>query len=299
MEDDTTVTEGSELSLTDRIASKFGLPSQSTESPQGEETPDPAADLAQIEVDGDLFQVPVKLKDAFLRNQDYTQKTQQLAEERKSIEHVRELAQQRQIDSSFQESVAAEQQEIAVIDAYLQQASKIDWSTMNMEQMFRTRAELDNVKERRSQLRAAVDGKRAQFNEQVKTKFTELRQKARELASKSISGFNEEMEKAVRAYGVSEGLTETEVDNVLLDPRSYKVLVKAMQYDKVKAGTQQVRDKTGKFLKPGAASERMPQKAAANLNYRKEVSAAKTSGEKALAIERRLAAMPMFSRGVR
>lgn len=57
------------------------------------EQPD-AATLEEIEFDGHKFQIPPELKPALLRQQDYTRKTQELAEHRKQVQAAQEKAQQ-------------------------------------------------------------------------------------------------------------------------------------------------------------------------------------------------------------
>jgi hypothetical protein len=283
-------------SISDRIANKFGFPGASEQEvaeDATESTQEPTGDdLADIEWEGLTFRAPTRVKEALMLNKDYTQKTQDLAEQRRTTDHVRELAQQRQLDAAFADSVSQEQQEVNVIDAYLQQASKLDWSAMNTDQILRQKLELDNIKERRAALRDVISDKRAKFNEEVGVKLKELRNKSRELASKSIQGFSEETEKAMRLYAIGEGLTEAEVDNVLLDPRSYKVVYKAMQFDKVQAGTLKAADsasKADRILKPGVAGNKMPAAVKARLDYGKAMKGANTSMEKARVIETRLA----------
>jgi hypothetical protein len=121
--------------------------------------------------------------------------------------------------------------------------------------------------------------------------LSELRTKSRELAAKSISGYSEETEKSIYAYAKTEGLSETEIDSVLLDPRSAKVLWKAMQFDKVRAGTAKAVDSATKVVKPGATHEKMPQQVVDKLNFNKAIRKAATSGEKANLIEGRLLGM--------
>ncbi len=66
------------------------------EEAEGEED---AADV-EIEHDGQIYRVPAALKDSFLRNADYTQKTQALSQDRRALEardaaarqHIREYA---------------------------------------------------------------------------------------------------------------------------------------------------------------------------------------------------------------
>lgn len=291
--------QAQEQSIEGRIGSKFGFPGQ-TEAPETQEEVESVEtpDFAEIDWDGQKVKVPNALKDAFMRNEDYTRKTQDLAEHRKSLDQMRELAQTKQLEAAFSESIAVEQQEISVIDAYLQQATKLDWSQMTTEQMLRHKVEVDSIKERRAQLADSINGKRSKFTQEMQAKISELKGKSRELASKSIQGFSEETEKAMRSYAVSEGLTDPEIDNVLLDPRSYKVIWKAMQFDKVKAGTTKAADaasKVDKVLRPGAAGEKMPQEKVAQLNFNKAMKQAKSSGDKARVIEERL--IGVFSQG--
>ena len=166
---------------------------------------------------------------------------------------------------------------------------------MNAEQMMRHRIELDGIKERRQELQDSIASKRTKFKEDMQTRINELRGKSRELASKSIQGFSEETEKAMRDYARSEGLTDPELDNVLLDPRSYKIVYKAMQFDKVKAGTTKAAEaatKVDRVLRPGTAGERMPAETAQKLNFNKAMKAAgKDSSAKARVIEDRLVGM--------
>lgn len=160
---------------------------------------------------------------------------------------------------------------------------------MSTDQMLRQKVEIDNIKDRRTAIHQSVTEKKGQFDESMKARIAELRTKSRDLASKSIKGFSEDTEKAMREFARAEGLTDAETDNVLLDPRSYRVIYKAMQYDKVQSAAQTpVQTKTG-ILRPGASGERMSSGKAAELNFRKAMNGAKTSSQKARVIEDRLA----------
>ena len=122
----------------------------------------------------------------------------------------------------------------------------------------------------------------------MKARISELRTKAKELASKSISGFSEEAEKSMRSYASSVGLTEAEIDNVLLDPRSFRVIHDAMQYQKVASAAKPATAKPS-VLKPGPASERMPPDVVSKLNFNKALAKARTNQEKSKLIEEQLA----------
>jgi hypothetical protein len=283
-----------ELSVEDRIAAKFGgLPQEAAEPAEVAAEPD----LFELEMDGAKYSLPSKLKDSFMRNEDYTRKTSELAEQRRALDQSKEIMTRAQIESAFEQSVSTEQREIALRDAYLGRASKLDWSSMTTDQMLRQKHEIDVIREERDNLKAEIEGKRAKFSDDMKSKFSELRTRSRELAAKSIPGFTEETEKSIRSHAMTHGLSEQEIDNVLLDPRSAKILWEASQFAKVKAGTQNAVATTTKVVKPGASNERMPQAVVDKLNYRKAISKAVTSGDKARLIEGRLEGL--FNRGIR
>lgn len=287
---DEVIDQAPEQSIEQKLAARFG-----GGEPEPQVEAEPVDDgTADIEWDGLTFRAPIKVKEALMRNEDYTKKTQELAEQRRLYEQTSQLAQQRQMEGAFHESTAQETQELSVIDAYLQQVSKLDWSAMNTDQIVRQKLELDNIKERRQAIRESIEGKRAKFNEDVKARLSELRGKSRELASKSIQGFSEDTEKAMRSFALGEGLTESEIDNVFLDPRSFKVVYKAMQFDAVQKGTGKAAEaakQADRVLRPGAASNKMPDNVRAKLDYGKAMKNAKTSGEKANVIESRIAGM--------
>jgi len=289
-----------EVSMTDRIMNALGQSevteeAEHTESTQAEAPVDDG--LAEIDWEGTKYKVPTVLKDAFMKNADYTQKTQSLAERQRALDHALELSRTSALEQGFLKSITAESQELSVVEAYLQQATKVDWNSMSMEQMLRHRAQIDEVKERRDGLKKAISDKRQAFDEEVKKTIGNLRAKARESASKSIKDFSEDTEKAIRSFAIAEGLTESQVENVLLDPTSYRILWKAMQFDKVKATAGSAVERATKVVRPGASGERMPEDVKARLNFRKELKGSKTSGDKARVIEGRLE--NLFARGIK
>jgi len=289
---DETIDQAPEQSISDKIAAKFGFPgnAQEQQAQSTEPNAEPEDAFAEIEWDdGEKFRVPMKLKDGFMKNKDYTQKTQELADVRRTLDQAREIAQTKSLEGNFAESIAQERQEISVIDAYLQQVSKMDWTQMSDSQLLRHRVELDNIKERKQELQSAIAEKKAAFDNDIKARINELRAKSKELVSKKIPDFNEATEKSVRAFAQAEGLSEFEVDNVLLDPRSFGIVWKAMQFEKVSSGIKPAKEQAERILKPGGAGNQMPKSTAEKLNFNKAMKGARTSGEKANVIEQRLA----------
>lgn len=289
MIDDTAIDQPEPESMESRIANSLGLGAIGQGDPDAEPAEKPEPEFAEIELDGEKYSIPAKLKDGFMKSEDYTRKTQDLAEQRRQYEHVKEIAQTASLERSFIDSIAGEREEMAVIDAYLKQTQQFNWANMSTEQMMRQKMEIDSIKERRQALDGSVRAKRQQFDETVKSKVSELKGKARELATKNITGFSEATEKSMRDYAKGEGLTEPEIDNILLDPRSFRVIYKAMQFDKVAAAAKEPVKSTKTVLKSGGTTDKMPASRAAELTFNKAMKSATTSGQKARVIEQRLA----------
>ena len=79
----------------------------------------------EIEFDGKKFKVPAEIKDAVMREQDYTHKTQALAEQRKVIEaEQQQFRQYAEVSAAHSENMA----NIAAIDQQLSQFQAYDWN---------------------------------------------------------------------------------------------------------------------------------------------------------------------------
>lgn len=298
------MSEQAPAEVMDRIAAVFGsLPAaEQTEEARTEETAgtaeteeaQQAEDLFELDIDGEKYQVPAKLKEAFMRTDDYTRKTQELGTHRRSLEQAQALAETHRLEAAFMKDTRAEQDEISLIDAYLKQMSTTKWQELPADKLMAQHLEMSQWKERRQALQQSIEGKRSKFMEGMQARLTELRGKAREAASKSITGYGEETEKTIRDYAKSKGLTDREVDNVLLDPRSVQMLYEASQFAKVKAGTAAAKEKADqaeKALRPGVAGRKMPPDVRNKLDFGKQIKAAKAKGSQAVAnvIEDRLA----------
>lgn len=295
-------------SLTDRIAAKFGIRPEE-QAPQVEEQPEEVAaeeataetesespeeaapaepEFLEIEFEGERYQVPPKLKDALLRQSDYTKKTQEIAEQRKSLETIQAQYKAAQEREQFIAATKDEREYLTVLEKAISEAAKLDWQNMPMEQAFRTKMELDRYKEQRQQIADSLKAKETEFAASQREHFTTLRNQVREQVGKAIQGFDE---KALSEYFTREGLTNDEIEGVLLDPRSAQIGWKARQWDLLqaqKATAVEAAKKAPPAIKPASARP-MPQDVKDKLNFRKAMKAAPDSNAKAKLIEQRLA----------
>lgn len=96
---------------------------EGTEGEQPEVTPR-AEDLEEIEFEGEKIKVPKKIKEGLLRQADYTRKTQETAELRKSLESRLESA--GTVHKDYVNALA----DVKACDAQLKRYENVDWATL-------------------------------------------------------------------------------------------------------------------------------------------------------------------------
>jgi hypothetical protein len=89
-----------------------------------EEPDDAEPETVEIERDGKTYKVPAELKDDFLRQADYTRKTQEVAELRKELgTHIEQAKQASEAEVNARAKAVA-------IDAAIQQYQNVDWDAL-------------------------------------------------------------------------------------------------------------------------------------------------------------------------
>lgn len=294
------VAESTEQSLEDRIAEKmFGSSEESeevaeqeqVEQPDEQTEPEPEAqpqevkeEFVEVEFEGKQYKLPPELKDKFMAQSDYTRKTQELAEQRRLLDTQVQLQQQ---ENQFRQSVAPEMEQLNKLDIQLQQYKGLDWASMDVETMTRTRIAYDQLKEAREEINQALQGKRQQFDQYRQKVMSEVTQKGHEYLKKHIPNWGSpEIGQQLTKYGLQEGYSDVELSS-LTDPRIIKTLWKARQWDELQTNkTSKVVKQAPPPVKPGATKNA---NFAENMAYHKALKSAKTSSEKAKIIEARLA----------
>lgn len=225
---------------------------QAEEQPEAtEEAPTPPA-LEEVEWEGEKYQIPAALKPALMRQDDYTRKTQAVAERERMV--ALQL-QRQQIEQAFQQSVGPETQAISELDAAIRQYSQVNWQALDTDSLVKTRHALDMLKEQRAEVQKRIDAKRGEFDNQMQGIQKEALQKANESLARAIPKWGPEVQKDLMSYGLTEGYTDVELGSIR-DPRIIKSLWKAQQWDKLQAGksvAQKRASGAAPMLKPGAS----------------------------------------------
>ena len=232
---------------------------EDSESEDGAD-PDEAEDQPQeivVDIDGKPVTVD-ELKKGYLRQSDYTRKTQQVAEERKALEA--ELSSIRAERSQYEQLLPALQQQL-----YAMASQEPDWETLYQQDPIgaiqeerKWRVQMQQRQEQLAAIEAEKDRlKQVHQAEQVKQFEHHLTQE-RELLLERLPSWKDAKVAAterakVKEYAQKLGFTASELDAVT-DHRAVIGLYKAMKYDEMLAKRSEAKPKqTVPVSKPGSA----------------------------------------------
>ena len=222
------------------------------------EEPELQAETFNIKVNGQ--EVPVtldELKAGYSRQSDYTQKTMQIAEERKSLEADRQNLQALINDSqnALQSPMPAMEPPVRP-DAKLWDEDPIE--AMRQTELYRQKMEdvqAESAKHQHLQQQAMAE-KQKQMQEALNQQQVALKERIPEWQNEETAT----KEKAeIRRFGLSMGFTENELAQIY-DSRAVQVLRDAMRYNQLQTKRGKVRQAPqGKSLAPGTPTPGEPQ----------------------------------------
>ena len=244
------------------------------EEPEEVEAKEDELDVVEIEVDGEILEVPAKYKDYFLRQQDYTKKTQDLAEQRKTtqlqLDELRVARERFEFAESIQEQVMEVQQQQQLAQQY-QEYLKNNLEDLSSVEIERLRLAISESKDKAQEIQQGLQQKYGEFQQAQEQSRAELLKRGTEILSSKIPGWGEETQNQLREYALSHGYSEEEVSS-LIDPRQVETLWKASQYDALKSGAAKTVKKVRQApeIKPKTRNP-MPDDVKQKLNLRKKL----------------------------
>lgn len=168
------------------------------------ETPEatPEEDV-EIEMDGIKAKVPTPLKDAFLRHQDYTRKTMDLAEGRKAYEAERDAFKQSatQIAANFQGFV-----QLATLNAQIQQMAALDTTGWSPEQVQAGATQLARLQQQAAALNTNLTQTAQHRTQSEQAQFEQARQAAFQEAAARIPNFTDKRRAEIEAFAQDAGV---------------------------------------------------------------------------------------------
>ncbi len=190
----------------------------------------PEEDLFELELDGQVHRLPGALKGAFLRQADYTRKTQELAEHRRAAEAERQaLAEQSQaIRRASHDRVT-----LAALEHQIEDFHDIDWdayAAQDPQGAQRLWARFQHLSEARQRLAYAVSHHAARSELQAAREAAEQMAETGRTLQREIEGWSPEVAGKLVEYAQAFGVTMEELAQAA-DARLWKLLHKAYQAD--------------------------------------------------------------------
>jgi hypothetical protein len=245
-------------------------PVETTEDDEPEQEEAPPEEFAEVTADdGTPVKIPAKLKDSFLRWDDYTKKTQ-------TVQSLAEKAQdQLHFAEAQQQLLAAVAQDIGQFhakNAHLQRYESLDWSALwsaDPGQAMKLRDERDQLRAQVAQIGQAIQAKAAHANKSASEHIEWQWQKAEEGVMQILGKVTPEENAAMARTAKALGFTDKELKGRYADAKILHAIYKAAKWDQLQAGKSAAvsgMKTVPPVLKPGAvqtgaAAERKTQDA--------------------------------------
>ena len=218
---------------------------ENTETVDGEAeegAEDTAPEFVSVEYDGTEYEVPPQLKDALMRQSDYTKKTQTLAEQTKQVEaQATAIKQQSELQQQSLDDVA----QIKAIEKSIEQYNALDWNQLAQDDQTQylnlDRQKRDLETERQNAI-TRLQQNQAKAIESQRAEHARIIEEGQRVLSKEIENWTPELAQSIATYGISQGLDERAVQSIT-DPVHVKLIDKARRYDELMA-KQKAKPKT-------------------------------------------------------
>ena len=273
-EEEQTPLEAEAEETTDEVETEEEATEESDDQAEEEEqSQDEVPAILKLKVNGEDVEKPLDEVVALAQQGlDYTQKTQQVAEQRKELEAYAEsikaqeqaFQEQMQLNNVLIEDVA----KITSLDQQLNQYANVNWQQLSdndfveAQKLFFT---YNQLQQERSQLVSQFEAKKQQVVQKQTQLMSEKIAKGKEILAKEIPNWSPETNQALLSTGKDYGFSDAEL-NSIVDPRHVKVLHDAMQWRKLQQNST-VKKKVSSakpVVKPGSKDT----KAEANSNHR-------------------------------
>jgi hypothetical protein len=233
-----------------------GEPAEEGDAQEEQPETDSSADVIELEIDGEkVVLTKDEVKAGYLRQQDYTQKAQNLARERQE----QTAFVQQQMESVTQ--MGRELGQLHQIDATLQQYQNVDWQALRAQDplSYSTHlAEFNDLRARRNDVVNQIGHKQQQLTAKQHEQFaTQTKEAAAHMAT-VVPGFGDQHVQQMKEYGLKLGFTPAELAGIA-DKRMMEALYKASAFERAQKETKQAVKKVAQLptraAKPAPAAK--------------------------------------------
>ena len=232
---------------------------------ESEDEPDVITE-GMIEVDGENVSVD-EIKLGYMRQADYTKKTQAVAEQRKAAEE-----QTANYESTLNALLTASGADLSRFD-------NVNWeqaAVENPDQYKQAKAMFEQTKQTHDFIRAQAKEHQQRAEAQQQAAMKENAKESLTVLKSTIPNWNNDLYYSIGEYATGSLGVTTEEFNEVHDHRMITALYKAMQFDKAKTETQKKVKATPKKTLSGKKAE--PKDLGKKDNYRKARDRLKKSG---------------------
>lgn len=211
-------------------------------------------DFVEAEYEGKTYKVSKEIKEALLRQADYTRKTQEVADTRKQVEERAQILEQQErlLQANFDKAV-----ELREVQTRLAQYEQVDWQALvDQDPVQATKLNLAYQQlQREAALKQQEFQQVAQQRQQLSAQQLQqtLGEAKKDLMAR-IPDFSADKAAKIKEAGKAYGINDAELENVI-DPRYVHVLHDAMQWRALQAQKPKAMQKVAeapKVIKPQA-----------------------------------------------
>jgi hypothetical protein len=265
------------------------IPETDDEIDEEESDEEQLTEAIKLKVNGEEIEKPLDEVVALAQQGlDYTKKTQEVAEQRKSLEQLQEqmkqqeaqFQQQQQLNGELIEDVA----KITSLDQQLQQYQNMDWQKMsdsNVVEAQKLFFQYNQLQQERTDAVSQFEAKRQEALNNQQQMIAEKVAKGKEELAREIPNWSPETTQEIVSTGKDYGFTDNEL-NAIIDPRHVRVLHDAMQWRKLKSKNSVTKKKVAS-AKPVVKPSSKDPKRKVNSNAKKMREQLRRSGSQELA----------------
>ena len=209
------------------------------ETPEDMEPDEPEEELDETEYEGKTYKVPKEIKDALLRQSDYTRKTQELAEIRKATELERQS-----ITAAKEADEAADElkSDLRTVDKALKSFENVDWARFAADSPAQAQAymlQYQQLQMQRQQLSGGLEKLEHTSRTSREQAHSAALAQAKADLLQAMPDFTPELAVKITQSTVSAyGFTPDELSRIS-DPRQVRILRDAMMWRESQAKAKQ------------------------------------------------------------
>lgn len=235
-------------------------PEEDEDQPEAELSDEqPAEGEEEVEIDGEKYRVPKKVAEAAMRQQDYTKKTQEVAEQRRSVEDKQQYLEARE---SLINASLTDLSELQALQRQVAQFDSVEWQTLitdDPQQALRLSLSRQQLQQQLTSKQTELQGKAQAFEQQRALHLHKQMELGRAELERRVGKLSANDSKRTFEQGLKLGYSAEEM-NRTADPRWMHALVKAAKWDALQTGKpMQKANEAPKAIRPVAPTPKRTQ----------------------------------------